>query len=419
MYDVWLDALQAGEYAGVCFLDMSAAFDIVDHSLLIQKLELYGFETCATNWFHSYLSGRTQCVSIDGSFSKLLPVLHGVPQGSILGPLLYTLFTNELPEVVHDHLYGHEADTWPSFNMSCKLCGSLSCYADDTTYSCSDSDPAQLSEKLSVKFSAISNFMINNKLKLNDDKTHLMVMTTSQKRKKRNPNSMVNLRTPTELIVPSHSERLLGAWIHQDMKWEEYLQDNDESLIRSLSTRLGALKLIGRIGSFKTRKMIANGIFLSKLSYLIALWGGCSLYLLKSLQTLQNKAARVVTKLDWSTPTAVLLSQVGWLSVHQLVVYHSVVMVFKILQSKQPKPLHSMFPTEYKYKNTSQARSKSIKQTGHPTLDLARDSFRWRAAQSFNMLPASIKNLQTLEKFKLETKKWIKENIPVHSSSRT
>ena len=127
------------------------------------------------------------------------------------------------------------------------------------------------------------------------------------------------LRTPTEVIVPSQSERLLGAWIHQDMKWDEHLQDSEDSLIRSLSKRLGALKLIGRVGNFKTRKLIANGIFLSKLSYLIALWGGCNLYLLKSLQTLQNKAARIVTKQEWSTPSAVLLGQCGWLSVHQLV----------------------------------------------------------------------------------------------------
>ena len=242
-------------------------------------------------------------------------------------------------------------------------------------------------------------------------------MTTSQKRKKGNPNVHVQLTTPTEVIDPSSSERLLGAMIHQDMKWGEHIQNNSESLIRYLSTRIGALKIIGRVASFKNRKLIANGIFLSKLSYLIALWGGCNLELLKSLQILQNKAARIVTKLEWSTPTAVQLSQCGWLSVHQLVVYHSVVMVFKVLQTKQPKPLFNMFPTEYNY-NTSQARSQSIKQMGHPNLDLWEDSFRWRAARSFNLLPASIKGLQSSEIFKLEAKNWIRANIPVYCSTQ-
>ena len=415
MYDVWLQALEGGELAGVCFLDMSAAFDIVDHPLLIKKLELYGFQSNVTNWIQSYLSDRSQCVCIDGTLSKLLPVRHGVPQGSILGPLLYTLFTNEVPEVVHDHLPRNTAR--PSYNMSCKECGSISCYADDTTYSCSDSDPVIISEKMSAKFTAISDFMINNKLKLNDDKTHLMVMTTSQKRKKGNPNDQVKITTPTEIITPSTSEILLGAWIHQDMKWDEHLQNGEGNLIRSLSTRIGALKKIGKVASFRNRKLIANGIFLSKLSYLIALWGGCNLDLLKSLQILQNRAARIVTKLDWKTSTAVILSQCGWLSVNQLVVYHSVVMVFKVLQNKQPKPLHSMFPLDYSY-NTSQARSKSIKQTGHPSLDLWQDSFRWRAARSYNQLPASMKNLQSVEAFKLEAKKWVRGNIPVYGTNQ-
>jgi hypothetical protein len=169
------------------------------------------------------------------------------------------------------------------------------------------------------------------------------------------------------------------------------------------------------VANFKNRKLIANGIFLSKLSYLIALWGGCNTDLLKSLQILQNKAARIVTKLDWTTPTSVLLSQCGWLSVNQLVVYHSVLVVNKVLQTKQPKPLHIMFPTEYNY-NTSQKRSKSIKQRGHPTLDLWRDSFRWRAARSFNQLPASIKSLASLVTFKLEAKKWVRVNTSVHCS---
>ena len=120
MHDTWVEALEDGELSGVCLLDMSAAFDIVDHDLLLAKLELYGFDSDSIGWIQSYLSDRRQCVSISGSLSKLLPVPTGVPQGSILGPLFYTLFTNELPEVVHD--YHHQADDvadehWPRCNM--------------------------------------------------------------------------------------------------------------------------------------------------------------------------------------------------------------------------------------------------------------------------------------------------------------
>ena len=359
MYDVWLDSLEKGEMAGVCFLDMSAAFDIVDHPILLSKLELYGFDRGMLDWVSSYLSGRSQCVSIDGSLSKFQDVRHGVPQGSILGPLLYTLFTNELPEVVHDGCPAPRAgqvldDTWPKYTMLCKTCGSVGCYADDTTYSCTGSDLVGLSEQLSSKYSTMSDFLVSNRLKLNDGKTHLMVMSTSQARAIRKgtikDSSLVVIRTPSKVIEPSRTEMLLGCWLHEDMKFGEHLQANKDSLLSSLNKRIGALKLIARVANFKTRKMIADGILMSKLIYLIELWGGSSKYLLEALQKAQNRAARFVTKLDWSTPVSELLKQCGWLSVHQLVVYHSVVMVFKVINKETPKYLHSMFTAKYSYK---------------------------------------------------------------------
>ena len=102
MYDTWLDALEDGELAGVCMVDMSAAFDVVDTELLLKKLCLYGFDRKAVQWMWSYLTYRSQGVLIEGSMSNLLPLEAGVPQGSILGPLFYTIFTNELPQIVHE-----------------------------------------------------------------------------------------------------------------------------------------------------------------------------------------------------------------------------------------------------------------------------------------------------------------------------
>ena len=421
MYDAWMDSLNEGQISGVCLLDMSAAFDIVDHSLLLEKLKLYGFQLECLDWIKSYLTDRTQCVSINGSLSRLLPVPTGVPQGSILGPVFYTIFTNELPELVHDH---HDEDAqqahsaWPPYNMKCMSCGNVCCFADDTTYSCSDDDPSSLSDKLSSKFKVLSDFLISNRLKLNDDKTHLMVLTTSQKRKKRGPDlgvaGGVVISTPSTTVSSTSAERLLGGWIHQDLKWAEHIQDNDESLIRSLTTRLSALKIVGKVASFKTRKMIANGIFISKLSYLISLWGGCEGYLLQSLQIVQNKAARAVTKLDWNTSTQVLLSQCGWLSVRQLAMYHTVVLVYKVLQNRAPRYLHGMFSRNYLVK-TRLADKELLKPSDadSPTLELIKNSFRWRAMEQYNLLTLEIRNSPSITKFKVLAKKWIIENIPV------
>ena len=288
--------------------------------------------------------------------------------------------------------------------------GVIGCYAYDTTYTCSRSDKSSITDK----YKLMSEFLASNKLKLNDDKTHLMVMSTSQARlarEKKGDTSRVQIRTSIKNIEPSQSEKLLGCWLHEDMKWGEHIQDNRESLLRSLNSRVGALKMVCRVAGFRTRKMIADGIIMIKLVYCIALWGGCSNQLLDSLQKLQNKAARAVTKQDWNTPTKSLLKQCGWLSVKQLVVYHSSILVYKVMKAESPQYLFSMFSTEYTC-DTRQARSGQVKPTRRSNLDLSEESFRWRAAKYYNNLPADLRQAVSASIFKTGLRRWILENVP-------
>ena len=396
---------------------MSAAFDIVDNPILLKKLQLYGFDPGILAWISNYLENRSQCVSIDGCLSKLRLVQHGVPQGSILGPLLYILFTNELPEVVHSDCNTDRVveDVWPNYTMACSTCGSIGCYADDTTYSYSGVDTSSITDNITAKYQLLSEFLVSNKLKLNDDKTHLMVMSTSQariSRQRKGDISKVMIKTPIKDIEPTQSEKLLGIWLHEDMKWGEHIQDNGESLLRNLNSRVGALKMVCKVAGFRTRKMIADGIFMSKMVYCITLWGGSANKLINSLQKVQNKAARAVTKLDWNTPSKLILRQCGWLSVQQLVVYHSTILVYKVMKTESPKYLFSMFSNEYSC-YTRQARSGQIKPTRRSNLDLSEDSFRWRASKSYNNLPVSLRQAESLSIFKTGLRRYILDNIPV------
>ena len=170
------------------------------------------------------------------------------------------------------------------------------------------------------------------------------------------------------------------------------------------------MKKVARITNFKDRKMLADGIFTSKLTYLIALWGGCELGMMKALQVLQNKVARTVARVDWNTPVREIFNQVGWLSVQQLAFYHSVLLVYKVKSSHQPQYLSSMFNWSYRY-NTRQADKGQIRLEGRPRLEITSNSFKWRAARQFNQLPSDILTSKTIKAFKGRVKSWIRENV--------
>ena len=145
----------------------------------------------------------------------------------------------------------------------------------------------------------------------------------------------------------------------------------------------------------------------------LTLWGGSADQLLEQLQKVQNKAARAVTKSDWHTPARLLLKQCGWLSVKQLVVYHSTMLMFKVMMTESPRYLFSMFSSKY-HCDTRHARSKQVKPTRGSTLDLSEESFRWRAAKIYNELPVSLRQSTSAGSFRVGLKKWIRDNIPVN-----
>ena len=126
-------------------------------------------------------------------------------------------------------------------------------------------------------------------------------MSTRQKKRK-SKEAEVKLNTGSEIISPSRSQTLLGFKINENMNFSEYLLDSKDSLIKTLNKRIGALKQIRKVASFKAKLNIANGIIMSKILYLLPLYGGCPEYLLSAIQTKQTEAMRQVTGRRWVIP---------------------------------------------------------------------------------------------------------------------
>ena len=412
MYDRWVDALDNKMFTGVCFLDLSAAFDIVDHSLLVEKLRLYGFDERSVGWISSYLTGREQSVYIEGKQSEFLSVTSGVPQGSILGPLLYTIFTNELPELMH----GHNANSG-YYNMHCEFCGSLCCYADDSSFSYASSDLEVISRTLTAKYNEISDFMCSNKLKLNDEKTHLMLLASDKAWRSKLSHDSLALTTENGITINTgRTENLLGGIVSQNLKWTEHILLHKNSLIKQLGFRVTVLRKICHIASFKTRKMVADGLFLSKLMYLMPLWGGCEDSLLKALQVVQNKVARLVTRRGIYTPVKVLLEECGWLSVAQLVFFNTVLILFKARKTQTPKYIFEMsVSAESERYGARSGQVGKLRGVGSklPNQLLNCNSFRWRSVNSWNRLPLELRQLDSHAIFKQKLKSWVQKNIKI------
>ena len=278
---------------------------------------------------------------------------------------------------------------------------------DDGTCSIVERDPVKLSSTLSEKYRAIEDYMVKNKLVINADKTHLVVMGSRAANRAR---QAVCMKAGDFIIHPSDTEKLLGCNIHQNLRWKAHIQTGENSLIKNLTKKVNALYRVCTNATFKTRLAATNGVFMSTLSYFLPVWGGCEGYLLKSLQVLQNKAGRQVTRLNRYTPVTRILSQCNWLSIRQLIFYQSALVVYRVVKSGVPVYLSKQLRSDHPL-DTRLGRSGTIRLTGRWG-DVVENSFLRRAAHSYNQIPIDIRNSNTLTTFKRKLKTWVKSKIP-------
>lgn len=329
---------------------------------------------------------------------------------------MWLLFTREQPDVIHEHeVDGQDPERGcgaqggqvqgDDAGVGQVGCGELVGYVDDGAFSYADADPAVLSQVLSRKFNMLEQWMHANKLVINPDKTHLIVMGS---KKHRNMRKEVSLVASGHTIYPTVTEKLLGGQLHQSLTWNFHLRDHKGSLTKQLTSRINGLKRVCANGSFKTKLKVANGLVISKLTYLITLWGGAQDYLLSALQVQQLTAARAVCGFGsrfWSKKK--LLDKVRWLSVRQLAFYHTVLQVHKTIITRKPKNLFKSISSNYPYRTRSAA-------TGliRENENFKQQSFKHRARQSYNRVPVDVRT-GSMETVKRKLKLWVKSNIPI------
>ena len=434
MYDKWVEEVEDGKMVGVLLCDQSAAFDLCDHYLLVEKLRLMGLDESALSWIWSYLSGSQQSCYVDGHLSAPLSLFPcGVPQGSIGGPLLWLCFTCDQPDVVHDHAVDgqdlhrgcgqdgpgqaegivQDGAVVPAITEG-ELdggCGDLVGYVDDGAYSYAHKDPEVLSRVLTRKYSMLEDWMNGNKLVVNPDKTHVLVMGTKQMAASRRN---VSMQAGEFNIKPTENEKLLGGHIHQSLQWNHHLSDHKESMISQLTSRVNGLKKIAANATFKTRLMVANGVVMSKLVYLITVWGGAQQYLLKGLQVQQLTAARTVcgfTSFFWSKKK--LLDRVNWLSIRQLIFFHTVLQAHKTIKTGFPRIMHKSISTNHPFRTRSATMGLiRFGETFRGQSNLVNLSFRHRAVQFYNLVPVHVRTGSNAT-VKKKLRKWVYQNVPL------
>ena len=260
------------------------------------------------------MSCRYQAVWIAHVQSDYLPCDVGVPQGSNLGPLFFMLYVNDLP-----------------FVLSCPV----DQYADDTTLHATGKTTAEINGTLESNCEVVSNWMLENMLQLNAGKTHLLTLGTRERLAI--PGNKVSVTMDGVALEedPSHSEKLIGIIVDSNLKWHGQV----EALLHKLKNRLGGLSHVRHVLPFRLRKIVTEGIFNSVLGYCLPLFGGCDTGEVRDLQILQNKAAQLVTKSPPRSSRGPMYDQLGWLSVYQLIHYHTLLAVYRIRATGEPEYL--------------------------------------------------------------------------------
>jgi hypothetical protein len=372
MTEKWRKALDLKGCFGALLTDLSKAFDCIPHALLIAKLDAYGFSPNSLMFMSSYLINRKQRVRINEEFSCYTDMLYGVPQGSILGPLLFNIFICDL------FLFLPDVD--------------IAGYADDNTPYCAKKDITSVIHELQKTANKLLEWFENNGMKANPEKYCLIVSKQS--------NLEVTVSNLT--IQTFENVKLLGININNKLSFEEHVN----SLCKYASRKVNALSRIASYMSFNQRKLILSAFITSNFSYCPLVWMFHSRKLNKRINRIHERALRIIYR-DYESPFEILLLNSGALTIHQKNLHCLVTEIFKVKLNIAPISMNDVF----KFLETN-LRHEKPNSTNIRTTKYGLESLSYLGPKIWKLVPDDCKISKSLKEFKFKIKNWIPKQCP-------
>ena len=309
------------EFTLAIFCDLSKAFDVISHDILLHKLNSYGIRGIANKWFQSYLSDRSQYIELEGIHSSHMPIRCGVPQGSILGPLLYLIYVNDIYK-------------------SCD--GNIVSFADDTTLYMSNSDLAQLFTDTNRQINELFSWFCANKLSLNANKTKYIVIRPKHKKCDLNGLNISIDNIPLIRIGNDCDEKaakFLGLFIDEHLTWKHHIAHVNTKVSKILFLIKQAKNILPK-DSLRT---LYFALVHSHYSYGLLTWGNASKSALQRSIILQKRAVRVINNARYNSHTDPLFKASGILKLNDLYEYQCLMFMFDYIACKLPISFSGIF----------------------------------------------------------------------------